>query len=54
LGLLLFGGVFLAVGIGVAFTLVRLRLRDRKNASPAFISISATKPSETISTDYTD
>ena len=41
LGLLLFGGVFLAVGVGVAFTLIRLRLRDKKTEAPAFISISS-------------
>lgn len=40
LGLLLFGGVFLAVGVGVVFTLIRLRLRDKKTEAPAFISIS--------------
>ena len=43
LGLLLFGGVFLAVGVGVAFTLIRLRLRDQKAEAPSFISITASK-----------
>lgn len=41
LGLLLFGGVFLAVGVGVVFTLIRLRLRDKKTEAPTFISITA-------------
>jgi hypothetical protein len=40
LGLLLFGGLVLAIGAGVAFTLIRLRLRDKKPVGPAFISIS--------------
>ena len=40
LGLLLFGGLVLAIGAGVAFTLIRLRLRDKKTGGPAFISIS--------------
>lgn len=43
LGLLLFGGVFLAAGVGVAFTLIRMRLRDRKLEGPAFISINSSK-----------
>ncbi|MEO8434512.1 MAG: hypothetical protein ABI596_06425 [Pyrinomonadaceae bacterium] len=43
LGLLLIGGVFLAVGVGVAFTLIRLRLRDQKAEAPAFISITSSK-----------
>ena len=41
LGFLLIGGVFLAVGVGVAFTLIRLRLRGDKAEAPAFISISS-------------
>lgn len=40
LGLLLFGGLVLAIGVGVVFTLIRLRLRDKKTGAPAFISIS--------------
>ena len=40
LGLLLFGGLVLAIGIGVVFTLIRLRLRDNKAQTLAFISIS--------------
>lgn len=41
LGLLLFGGVFVAIAVGVGFTLIRLRLRDKKTDAPAFISITA-------------
>lgn len=40
LGLLLFGGLVLAIGVGVVFTLIRLRLRDNKAQTPAFISIA--------------
>ena len=40
LGLLLFGGLVLAIGVGVLFTFIRLRLRDNKTQRPAFISIS--------------
>ena len=43
LGLLLFGGVFAAVAVGVVLTLIRLRLRDKKTESPAFISINPPK-----------
>jgi len=40
LGLLLLGGLVLAVGVGVVFTLIRLRLRDNKTKAPAFLSIT--------------
>ena len=43
LGLVLFGGVFAAVAVGVVLTLIRLRLRDKKTESPAFISINPPK-----------
>ena len=39
LGLLLFGGLVLAIGVGVVFTLIKLRWRDKKSQAPAFISI---------------
>jgi hypothetical protein len=39
LGLLLFGGVALAIGAGVVFTLIKMRVKD-KNPQPASISIS--------------
>lgn len=42
LGKLLLGGFVLAVGAGVAFTVVRLRLRDKKPAAAAFLSINST------------
>ncbi len=40
LGLLLFGGLVLAIGVGVVFTLIRLRLRNNKAQTSPFISIS--------------
>ncbi|MDX6613143.1 MAG: hypothetical protein QOD75_2329 [Blastocatellia bacterium] len=43
LGLVLFGGVVLAIGVGVVFTLVRLRWKNKKTESPSFISIVAPK-----------
>ena len=43
LGLILFGGVFAAVAVGVVLTLIRLRLKDKKTESPAFISINPPK-----------
>ena len=43
LGLVLFGGVFAAIAVGVIFTLVRLRWQDKKTESPAFISIRPPK-----------
>ena len=41
LGKVMLGGFVLAVGLAVAFTFVRLRLRDKKPAPAQFISISA-------------
>ena len=43
LGLVLFGGIFVAIVVGVTFTLIRLRWKDKKTASPAFISINPPK-----------
>jgi len=43
LGLVLFGGVFAAIAVGVVLTLIRLRLRAGKTESPAFISINPPK-----------
>ncbi|HEY3025762.1 MAG TPA: hypothetical protein VGJ55_06410 [Pyrinomonadaceae bacterium] len=40
LGLLLFGGLVLAIGVGVGFTLIRLRLSGSKTKAPAFLSIT--------------
>ena len=40
LGKLLLGGFVLAVGAGVTFTIVRLKLRERKAPTPQFISIN--------------
>jgi hypothetical protein len=44
LGKLLMGGTLAAVAIAIAFTVVRMRLRDRKPTSSSFTSISS--PSE--------
>lgn len=41
LGKLLVIGFGLALAAGVAFTVIRLRLRDKKPAAAAFISINA-------------
>ena len=40
LGKLLLGGFVLAVGAGIAFTVIRLRIRDKKPPAAQFISIS--------------
>ena len=41
LGKLLLGGVVAAIVVAVGFTLVRLRLRDKKPQTSSFISISS-------------
>jgi hypothetical protein len=41
LGKLLFGGVIAAILLAVAFTLVRMKLRDKRTPSSSFISINA-------------
>ena len=45
LGKLLLGGVVAAVGIAIAFTVIRLKLRDKRPQTSPFISI-ATKVEE--------
>lgn len=40
LGVLLFGGFVLALGVAIAFTFVKLRLRDKKPPRGEFISIN--------------
>lgn len=42
-GKLLIGGFVLAVAAGIAFTVVRLRLRDKKPPAAQFISINASE-----------
>jgi hypothetical protein len=42
LGKLLMGGVLAAIAVAVTFTLVRLRLRDKKPPATSFISINPT------------
>ena len=46
LGKLLLGGFALAVGVAIALTFVRLRLRDKKAPTSDFISINAVEPEE--------
>ena len=41
LGNLLLGGFVLAVGVAVAITFIRLRMRDKKPPAAQFISISS-------------
>lgn len=41
LGKLLLGGVALAIVVAIGFTLVRLRLRDKRPQRSSFISIGA-------------
>ena len=40
LGKLLFGGVIAAIVLAIAFTFVRLKLRDKKPQTSSFISIA--------------
>jgi hypothetical protein len=46
LGKIMLGGFVLAVGAGVTFTLIRLRLRDKKSPRPQFISINPREEKE--------
>ena len=41
LGKLLLGGFVLAVGVAIAFTFVKLRLREKKPPAAEFISINS-------------
>jgi len=43
LGTMLVGGVVAAIVLAVGFTVVRLRLRDKKPQTSSFISISSDK-----------
>ena len=46
LGTLLLGGVVAAIVVAIGFTLIRLRVRDKKPQAPSFISISSTESEE--------
>ncbi len=46
LGKLLVGGVLVAVFVAVGFTVVRMRLRDKKPPAPDFISINSNRHNE--------
>jgi hypothetical protein len=41
LGKLLLGGVGAAIVLAIGFTLIRLRMRDKRPQAPSFISISS-------------
>ena len=43
LGKLLLGGVIAAIVVAVAFTVIRMKLRDNKPASSSFVSIGSTE-----------
>ena len=43
LGLLLFGGLALAICIAVLFSVIRLRMQDKKETSSDYLSISASR-----------
>lgn len=46
LGKLLLGGVVAAIVVAIGFTLIRMRMRDKKPQAPSFISISSTEREE--------
>ena len=46
LGKLLFGGLILAVLVGVSVSLWYRRKRDHESASPQFVSIRSSKPND--------
>jgi hypothetical protein len=46
LGKLLLGGTAAAVVVAIGFTLIRLRMRDKRPQAPSFISISSDEREE--------
>ena len=46
LGKLLLGGVIAAIVVAIGFTLIRMRMQDKKPQSSNFISISSTESEE--------
>lgn len=46
LGKLLLAGVLAAILLAITFTIVRMRVRDKKPHSADFISINATRPQD--------
>jgi hypothetical protein len=46
LGKLLLGGTAAAVVVAIGFTLIRLRMRDKRPQTPSFISISSDEREE--------
>jgi predicted permease len=43
LGKLMLAGFVLALGVGIAFTVIRMRLRDKRPPTTGFISINSFK-----------
>ncbi len=43
LGKLLLGALVAAIVVAIGFTLIRMRMRDKKPQAPSFISISSTE-----------
>jgi len=46
LGKLLLGGVAAAIVVAIGFTVIRLRMRDKRPQAPSFISISSSEREE--------
>jgi len=46
LGKLLLGGVVAAIGVALAFTVIRFKLRDKKPQTSPFISIASKREEE--------
>ena len=46
LGKLLVGGVVAAIVLAIGFTVIRMRMRDKKPQAPSFISISSVETEE--------
>ena len=46
LGKLLLGGVLAAIVVAIGFTIIRMRVRDKRPQAPSFISISSVEREE--------
>ena len=46
LGKLLLGGVLTAIVVAIGFTIIRMRMRDKRPQAPSFISISSVEREE--------
>jgi hypothetical protein len=54
LGKLLFGGVILAIVVGISFSLIRQRVKDRRSSEDGFVSIRASERDLKTRTDTTE